>query len=92
MENFLFLQIIIPIGENLSKYTTVSVKIPQDLKEKIRELEIKPSKILRKAIEDEVKRREAMRLKRDIEKLMPVLSRVSMDEIVRGIREDRVGR
>lgn len=92
MENFLFLQIIIPIGENLSKYTTVSVKIPQDLKEKIRELEIKPSKILRKAIEDEVKRREAMRIKRDIEKLMPVLSRVSMDEIVRGIREDRVGR
>lgn len=76
----------------MSKYTTVSVKIPQDLKEKIRELEIKPSKILRKAIEDEVKRREAMRLKRDIEKLMPVLSRVSMDEIVRGIREDRVGR
>ena len=92
MKNLLFLQIIIPIGENLSKYTTVSVKIPQNLKEKIKKLEIKPSKILRKAIEDEVKRREAIRLKQDVEKLIPVLSRVSMAEIVKGIREDRSGR
>jgi len=76
----------------LNEYTTVSVKIPQDLREKIRELGIKPSKILRKAIEDEVKRREAQRLKQDIEKLKPLLNKVSMDEIVKSIREDRENR
>ena len=92
MEIFLFLQIVIPLGENLNEYTTVSVKIPQDLREKIRELGIKPSKILRKAIEDEVKRREAQRLKQDIEKLKPLLNKVSMEEIVKSIREDRENR
>jgi len=92
VEIFLFLQIVIPLGENLNEYTTVSVKIPQDLREKIRELGIKPSKILRKAIEDEVKRREAQRLKQDIEKLKPLLNKVSMEEIVKSIREDRENR
>ena len=89
---FLFLHIVLLVGENLGEYTTVSVKIPKDLREKIRELNVKPSKILRKALEDEVKRREAMKLKKDIEKLMPILERVSMDEIVKGIREDRENR
>jgi len=92
VEIFLFLQIVIPLGEKLNEYTTVSVKIPQDLREKIRELGIKPSKILRKAIEDEVKRREAQRLKQDIEKLKPLLNKVSMEEIVKSIREDRENR
>ena len=89
VENFLFLQLVLPIGENLSKYTTVSTKIPQELREKMRQLEIKPSRLLRKAIEDEVRRREAEKLKQDVEKLKPVLSRVSLEEIVKSVREDR---
>lgn len=92
VENFLFLQLVLPIGENLSKYTTVSTKIPQELREKMKQLEIKPSRLLRKAIEDEVRRREAEKLKRDVEKLKPVLSRVSVEEIVKSIREDRAYR
>lgn len=76
----------------MSKYTTVSTKIPQELKEKIKELKIKPSKLLRKAIEDEIRRREAEKLKEDIEKLKPVLDKVSMEEVVKGIREDRMRR
>lgn len=89
MENFLFLQLVLPFGENLSKYTTVSTKIPQELREKMKQLEIKPSRLLRKAIEDEVRRREAEKLKQDVEKLKPVLSRVSVEEIVKSVREDR---
>jgi len=92
VENFLFLQLVLPIGENLSKYTTVSTKIPQELREKMRQLEIKPSRLLRKAIEDEVRRREAEKLKQDVEKLKPVLSRVSVEEIVKSVREDRAYR
>lgn len=92
MENFLFLKFVLPFGENLSKYTTVSTKIPQELREKMKQLEIKPSRLLRKAIEDEVRRREAEKLKQDVEKLKPVLSRVSVEEIVKSVREDRAYR
>ncbi|MEM2953161.1 MAG: type II toxin-antitoxin system CcdA family antitoxin [Candidatus Bathyarchaeia archaeon] len=76
----------------MSKYTTVSTKIPKELKEKMKELKIKPSKLLRKAIEEEIKRREAEKLKEEISNLKPVLDKVSMEEIVESIREDRMRR
>jgi post-segregation antitoxin (ccd killing protein) len=92
LRNFLSVSLVLLIGENLSKYTTVSTKIPLELKEKMKELKIKPSKLLRKAIEDEIKRRETEKLKEELEKLRPVLDKVSMEEIVESIREDRMRR
>jgi antitoxin CcdA len=71
---------------------TVSTKIPKQLKEKIQRLKIKPSKILRKALEDEVKRRELEELKEEINQLKPILEKVSMDDVVKSIREDRDNR
>lgn len=76
----------------MSKSVTVSTKIPQELKEKIKQLNIKPSKLLRKAIEDEIRRREAEKLKEDIKKLKPILNRVNIEDIIKGIREDRTHR
>ena len=61
---------------------TVSTKIPKQLK-------IKPSKILRKALEDEVKKREIEELKEEIDRLKPILEKISVEDIVKGIREDR---
>ncbi len=58
----------------------------------MRELKIKPSKLLRKAIEDEIRRREAEKLKEVIERLKPVLNKVSMEEVVKTVREDRMYR
>ncbi len=83
---------VIPSGEKLGKTVTVSTKIPTELKEKLKQLKIKPSKLLRKAIEDEIKRREAQKLKEDIERLKQTLDKVSMDDIVKSIREDRTNR
>jgi antitoxin CcdA len=80
---------VLPVGENLSKSVTVSTKIPQELKEKIKQLKIKPSRLLRKAIEDEIRRREAEKLTEEIDKLKPTLDKVSVEEIVKSIREDR---
>jgi len=40
----------------VTQCVTVSTKIPKQLKEKIQKFKIKPSKILRKALEDEVKK------------------------------------
>jgi post-segregation antitoxin (ccd killing protein) len=84
--------LVLPFGGNLSKYTTVSTKIPQELKEKMKELRIKPSRLLRKAIEDEIRRREAEKVKEEIERLRPVLDKVNIEEVVKGIREDRTRR
>jgi len=87
--NFFFFLLVLPVGEKLSRAVTVSTKIPIELKEKLKQLKIKPSKLLRKAIEDEVRRREAQKIKDDIEKLKPTLVRVSMDDVVKSIRDDR---
>lgn len=71
---------------------TVSTKIPKQLKEKIQKFKIKPSKILRKALEDEVKKREVEELKAEINKLKPILDKISVEDIVKSIREDRDSR
>jgi hypothetical protein len=71
---------------------TVSTKIPKPLKEKMIKLKIKPSKLLRKAIEDEVKRKEMEELKDQINKLKPILDKISIEDIVKSIREDRDNR
>lgn len=76
----------------MTQCVTVSTKIPKQLKEKIQRFKIKPSKILRKALEDEVKRREVEELKEEIKKLKPTLEKVSMENIVKSIREDRDSR
>jgi Ulp1 family protease len=76
----------------MQESVTVSTKIPKHLKEKIQRLKIKPSKILRQALEDEVKKREVEELKQELTKLKPVLERVSMEHIVGSIREDRDNR
>jgi antitoxin CcdA len=73
----------------MQECVTVSTKIPKQLKEKIRRLKIKPSKILRKALEEEVKKREVEELKEELTRLKPVLDRVSMDRVVLSVREDR---
>ncbi|MCJ7506931.1 hypothetical protein MUP05_10780 [Candidatus Bathyarchaeota archaeon] len=73
----------------MSKYVTVSVKIPAALKGELQRLGIKPSKLLRKAIEDEVKRKEVERIRSEIESLEPTLAKITVGTVVRSIREDR---
>jgi polyhydroxyalkanoate synthesis regulator phasin len=60
----------------IQQCVTVSTKIPKQLKEKIERFKIKPSKILRKALEDEVKKREIEELKEEIDRLKPILEKV----------------
>jgi len=70
----------------LGKYVTISVKVPIELK-KIKKLGIKPSNLLRKAIEEEVRSREVERIKREIEELK--LSKISIEDVTKSIREQR---
>lgn len=70
----------------MGKYVTISVKVPIELK-KIKKLGIKPSNLLRKAIEEEVRSREVERIKREIEELK--LSKISIEDVTKSIREQR---
>jgi hypothetical protein len=76
----------------MTQDVTVSTKIPKQLKEKMHRLNIKPAKILRKAIEEEVKRREIEELKKEVIKLKPTLEKVAINDVVKSIRDDRDNR
>ena len=76
----------------MGKYITVSVKVPVEIKERMKKLNIKPSKLLRKTIEEEIKRREVELINEELATLRPVLDRIPLDEAVKSIREDRESR
>jgi hypothetical protein len=73
----------------LSDYVTISTKVPLKVKEKLKKLGLKPSKILRKAIEDAIMEEEIKRLKENIEALKPILAKIPMEDVIKSIREDR---
>ncbi|KAA0006801.1 MAG: hypothetical protein FE045_02005 [Thermoplasmata archaeon] len=70
-------------------YEVVSAKIPKEFKKKIKEYNINVSDVIRKAIEEEIRKREAMRIKENIEKNRKLLEKLKMKDIVAIIREDR---
>ena len=76
----------------MGKYVTVSVKVPVELKEKMEKYGIKPSLVLRRAIEECIREEEIKRLKEKIEELKPTLEKIRIEDIVKSIREDRDSR
>jgi len=76
----------------MGRYITVSVKVPIEVKEKLEKLGIKPSKILKRAIDEELRRREIEEIEDKLKELKNVLNRFSREFIVESIREDRESR
>jgi len=73
----------------LGSTTTVSAKIPRELKEKLRRLKINVSRLIREALEEEVRRREEEQLRNMAEQASLSLKKIPGEEIVRLIRESR---
>lgn len=73
----------------MGNYVTVSAKVPMELRERLRELNVNISQLVRKAIEEEVERRERETLKMLAEEVSQLLRKVPPTEIVRVIRETR---
>ncbi|RLG52780.1 MAG: hypothetical protein DRO00_05085 [Thermoproteota archaeon] len=67
----------------------MSAKISEDLKRKIDELGISPSEVIRRALEEEVRRRTRELLKERLEEVSSILSKVGKEEWVKSIRETR---
>ena len=71
---------------------TISVRIPRELKEKIDRYGVKISEVVRKALEEEVRRRELEEAAEAAEELGKLFSRIPDDEIIRTIKEYRRAR
>ncbi len=70
-------------------YIVVSAKIPKELRKKMRQYGIKPSIVIREAIYREVKKIEAEKIKEEIKSLKNTLKKLSSEEVIKSIREDR---
>ncbi len=73
----------------MSKYVTVSVKIRRETKEQLEKLGAKPSKLLKEAIEETLRKREIQEITREIAKISKTLEKIPVEDVVRSIREDR---
>jgi len=73
-------------------YVTVSTKVRRELLEEARRLGINVSEFLRRALEEEVRRRRLMSLEESLKKMRHVLDKIDVNEVVELIREDREAR
>jgi antitoxin component of RelBE/YafQ-DinJ toxin-antitoxin module len=73
----------------LAKYVTVSAKIDEELRKKLAELGIKPSKVIRESLEKEVEEKTKEQLCKEAEKASKIISKVRNEEWVKAIRESR---
>jgi hypothetical protein len=73
-------------------YVTVSVKVRRDLVERARALGVNVAEVVRRAVEEEVKRRELELIRRRLEDVKDFLDLIDIDRVVKSVREDREGR
>lgn len=73
-------------------YVTVSAKIPRKLKELLDKYGIKPGPIIRRALEEEVRRKILEEAEERARELSKRVAHIPDEEVARLIREDREGR
>ncbi len=71
------------------RYVTVSAKIPAELKDMLDKLGIKPGPVIRRALEEEVRRAMFKRLEERARKLSKRLPEIPDEEIAEIVREYR---
>ena len=73
----------------MGRYVTVSTKVRKELRDEAKKLGINISGVLRKALEEEIKRRKIKLLKKKLENLKNALDKIDINRVVNHIREDR---
>ena len=76
----------------MSDYITVSTKVRRRLKEEAERLGVRISEVLRRALEEEVRRRKLEELEKKLGEVGEALDKIDIDRVVKSIREDREGR
>ena len=73
-------------------YATVSAKVPRRLKELLDKYGIRPGPVIRRALEEEVRRRMLEEVERRAKELKGKVAQIPDEEIAKLIREDREAR
>ncbi len=76
----------------MGRYVTVSAKVPNELREKAKKFNINVNRLIRKALEDEVRRKEEEELRKMANEVSEILKKISSEEITKLIRETRYER
>ena len=76
----------------MGDYITVCTKVRRELKEEAERLEVRISEVLRRALEEEVRRRKLEKLEKKLGKIGEALDRIDIDRVMKSIRDDREGR
>lgn len=76
----------------MGRYVTVSAKVRRELLEEARRLNINVSELIRRTLEEEVRKRKLMKIEERLKNKRNILAKIDIDEIVRLIREDREAR
>jgi len=74
----------------VGKYVTVSAKVRRELKEEAERLGIKISEVIRRSLEEEVRKRKLEIIQRKLEEIGDVLEKLDVNRLVKHIREDRM--
>ncbi|RLE81184.1 MAG: hypothetical protein DRJ52_04720 [Thermoprotei archaeon] len=70
-------------------YVTVSAKIRRDLYLKLKKYNISVSEVIRRALEEEVRKREEEEIKEALKKAQEILKEIPSSELVKVIRMSR---
>ena len=70
-------------------YTTISAKIPAEEREEIKKYGLNPTVIIRKAVQEEIRRARNKELIEKMERVAPIISKLKLDEIVSDLRAER---
>ncbi len=74
----------------MGKHVTVSAKIPKELRDEMRALKIRPSEVIRRALEEEVRKKKLEKLLKDLEDIRPLLTKPKETvKLIREIRNER---
>ncbi len=76
----------------MAEMVTISVKIPAGLKERMNKSHIKVSEVVRKLLEREMLEKEAYKINEEVKRHKRLFSRLSVEGVVKSIREDRESR
>jgi len=76
----------------MGSYITVSSKVRKDLLEEAKQLGVNVSEVLRKALEEEVRKRRLLNLEEKLREKQDILAKIDVDELIKLIREDRDSR
>lgn len=70
-------------------YVTVSAKIDRELYEKVKRFGVPVSRVIRRALEEEVRLREEREVKEALKGAQEILRKIPPEEIVSGVRAGR---